>query len=53
MKQTIKTLALITAGLVVGAAIGRGKKVKPSVDINIMDLPEVRDLLNLIKNQVF
>ena len=29
MKQTIKTLALITAGLVVGAAIGRGKKVKP------------------------
>ena len=55
MKKTIKTLALLTTGLVVGVVVGRAKENKTKIDdrltarVEVMDLPELKKLINDIK----
>lgn len=55
MKNTIKTLALLTTGLVVGVVVVRVKEKKTKIDdrltarVEVMDLPELKKLINDIK----
>ena len=55
MENTIKTLALLTTGLVVGVVVGRVKEKKTKIDdrltarVEVMDLPELKKLINDIK----
>ena len=57
MKNTIKTLALLTTGLVVGVVVGRVKEKKTKIDerltarVEVMDLPELKKLIHDIKSQ--
>ena len=59
MKNTIKTLALLTTGLVVGVVVGRVKEKKTKIDdrltarVEVMDLPELKKLIHDIKSQDF
>ena len=57
MKNTIKTLALLTTGLVVGVVVGRVNEKKTKIDdrltarVEVMDLPELKKLIHDIKSQ--
>lgn len=57
MKNTIKTLALFTTGLVVGVVVGRVNEKKTKIDdrltarVEVMDLPELKKLIHDIKSQ--